>query len=710
MPNNNELLINEVDESFDAEGRGENTKKLRKSGEWQLRKKAALALWPYVEKIYRDRIPGGEDDAMFPERAWSILSSLNWRTINAKSWGGGRYMYDAAAIWIADRIYEAGTMEACAALISQLDAGKVSEENFELEDSAHASRVKNGIAYIIKHRNDDCSGNRNDQDENVVDRLTMSGKNRQNVRSRRMFEALLELIPEDVLKKATDRYIEELVAVSVELLDATEAKIMEIERVTQDSNDRLDRLRAREEKTPDSMYNIQRCKDPKEALALINSNIEKSKQTIFPGTFLHPSKFEPKDSVLNIMSSSSNKFSELFNDLRWFVTSYGSRQNGYVDFPDDKDMPDIQAAGHSCSDPYMIQFMTLYLTDRGDVLPYSSEGVILQLASSLQLPWVYGTYESDKLDGTTKLNSENWIPKEMMTGIYDGQMDNRYLNSYILEDDDGDEYETKSYANLAQVICFLSGRVPPRDNKILEESCEAIKTISINPGDEDDVKRALSIAGILKQRNSVIEELQMFQNLAEKEKQSIPKKNAELAAKLSEQSELIARQKRQISDLKRASHFSEQQLSDAIEERDESNKAVERYRRELAEMRDTMFHMIADSESNHQTEEQEPTDIKLPYKVKRKTLVFGGNDAYVKRVKDHLSGNVRFFSHTTLPNEDAIRNAEVVWIQVWSISHSDYYKIISSAENHPEVEVHILPTHGIVNSAVNIAKLDAELS
>lgn len=704
----NEALTREIEESFTFEGKFESTKKLRKTGEWNLRKKAALELWEHVERDYRERVAGtSESDFMFPERAWAVLSSLNRRSINSIVSSKPENIYDAVSLWIADRIYEAGAMEKCVELILRLDAEKVAEENFELEDSVHISRIKNGIAYILKHRNDDCAGDRKDRDENLVDRLTMSGKHKQNVPSRKLFEELIALIPAKVLEEAEHAYVKELKEVSLELLDSSGERLVEIGDVTREGQERIDYLDSLEDAIPTSYRNITKCKDKKKAIALINTSLEKSRLALVPSTFTTPTVF---DRVRNVLATYSGKFEDILNELRWFVTTYGVRQNGYAGDEADgfDEIPLFTAQGHRCRDPYMTQFMALYLTDRGNILPYSSEGVILQLASSLQLPWVYGTYSSEKADGFLKPATGNSITKDMLTGIYDGQMENDYLNSYIVEEEDGEEYESKSYANLAQMICFLSGRIPPRDNKILEESSEAIKTIEYDPKDVNDVMRALSIAGVLKQRNSVMEETQMFEEAAVKEKHVIPEKNAALASKISEQNDMISRQKRQIDDFKRNAHASERQLANVTKERDELAKAAEKSRRELAEIREAMFNMVADFEANHSQEEEAPQGIKLPYKVKRKTLVFGGNDAYVKRIKEHLTGNIRFFPHTTLPNETAIKNSEVVWIQVWSISHSDYYKIISSAENHPEIEVHILPTHGIVNSAANIAKADAD--
>ncbi len=70
--------------------------------------------------------------------------------------------------------------------------------------------------------------------------------------------------------------------------------------------------------------------------------------------------------------------------------------------------------------------------------------------------------------------------------------------------------------------------------------------------------------------------------------------------------------------------------------------------------------------------------MELPWQVRRRTVVFGGHDSWSKAVRPLLPG-ARFYNREILPDLNAIRGAEVVWLQVNALSHKYYYRIIDAA-------------------------------
>ena len=73
--------------------------------------------------------------------------------------------------------------------------------------------------------------------------------------------------------------------------------------------------------------------------------------------------------------------------------------------------------------------------------------------------------------------------------------------------------------------------------------------------------------------------------------------------------------------------------------------------------------------------------MELPWQVRRRTVVFGGHDSWRKAVRPLLTG-ARFYNREALPDLDAIRGADVVWIQPNALSHKYYYRIIDAARKN----------------------------
>ena len=108
------------------------------------------------------------------------------------------------------------------------------------------------------------------------------------------------------------------------------------------------------------------------------------------------------------------------------------------------------------------------------------------------------------------------------------------------------------------------------------------------------------------------------------------------------------------------------------EQKDESKQA------ELAQLRETLYSLRAEE---GEAEESRGPLADLPWQAKRRTVVFGGHDSWRKAIKPLLPG-VRFYDRENLPDLNAIRGADVVWIQPNALSHKYYYRIIDAARKN----------------------------
>ena len=102
-------------------------------------------------------------------------------------------------------------------------------------------------------------------------------------------------------------------------------------------------------------------------------------------------------------------------------------------------------------------------------------------------------------------------------------------------------------------------------------------------------------------------------------------------------------------------------------------KSLRMEHRELADLRSLVFNR--DSEEREKLEKPEKA-YAYPYVTKKRTVVFGGHDSFLKVIRPMLP-EVRFVDAGSLAfSPDIIRNAEVVWIQNNCISHSQFWNIV----------------------------------
>lgn len=128
----------------------------------------------------------------------------------------------------------------------------------------------------------------------------------------------------------------------------------------------------------------------------------------------------------------------------------------------------------------------------------------------------------------------------------------------------------------------------------------------------------------------------------------------------------------------------------------EQNSEVDRA--ELAQLRENLYWLRAG-------EDPEAVDngplVELPWQVRQRTLVFGGHDSWRKAVKPLLPG-ARFYDREILPDLNAIRSADVVWLQVNAMSHKYYYRIIDTARKH-NIPVRYFGSAGARKCAMQLA-------
>lgn len=128
--------------------------------------------------------------------------------------------------------------------------------------------------------------------------------------------------------------------------------------------------------------------------------------------------------------------------------------------------------------------------------------------------------------------------------------------------------------------------------------------------------------------------------------------------------------RRQIKNLRQA-------LSEAHRDADAERAKTERElktlrmeHRELADLRELVFNR------ENKVHEAPAKEISYPYETRKRTVVFGGHDTFLKAIRPLLP-TVKFVDTQIYSfNPEIVRNADVVWIQNNCISHSQYGNIV----------------------------------
>lgn len=116
----------------------------------------------------------------------------------------------AAAIWILDAIRANQKMDEALTLLPK-DKDKLDSVRLpKCVSPCYSEAVLRSMVYTILHRNEDCVGLiKSPKDPArvfVTDGYTIAGKQHQDVPSRRVFEGILALLPEDMVDNAVNTF------------------------------------------------------------------------------------------------------------------------------------------------------------------------------------------------------------------------------------------------------------------------------------------------------------------------------------------------------------------------------------------------------------------------------------------------------------------------------------------------------------------------
>ena len=353
--------------------------------------------------------------------------------------------------------------------------------------------------------------------------------------------------------------------------------------------------------------------------------------------------------------------------------------------------------GFSVENPYEICFASNYLVIRQDKAAWSvKSGIAVASAAGRMLPWYVSDKEwnEDLLEPIPFDLKNNWLEqsdsaadlqrmyalgkdgKNMAQHVYRLCRGMMPVGFHPFEDErkrmkaEGRE-DADQIADQAEILFLSSFMATPdsfRDGLWWEE-----ENGSSSPDEQKELKEQAETA-----TSPVI-----IREMEDAQEQPVVKEPEPIEQSTESQDnnteELLEKAKKEIKNLKSVLAGVSRE-ADADRARAEHElKTLRMEHRELADLRTLLFNREAESPERLEKVEKK---ISYPYETRKRTVVFGGHDSFLRAFKPLLP-DVKYIETEKYGfAPEIIRNADVVWIQTNCISHSQYSNITKLARQH----------------------------
>ena len=571
----------------------------------------------------------------------------------------------AASIWILDHI-EVGNVFP---YLPKEDEALDDYFNLDVWDPQYSDELLASVQYVLANRNGEPEITKSGHEKVLTDAPTAANQHHIETPERKAFDGIISMIPqkdidhavkafEELLWKWVDKFFAGLFPLQRELdglLQDYEDKRIQYNEVCDqiaDTVDELDRYR--------KTRNASAKKKPVIAPAIPKVQVqlpsfETPSLSRIPGALLSRdgeldritarlfSKFEE----LERMDADSDDVLYKVEEATDAVMKYVLNSMRGINF----ERPELEPL--PIKDAYEMCFALLYLIDSGSDLPWIyGAGVGLMQEVTENLPW--GIVEYNEEDDAF-WNDFKYKGKKARIPDWN---ERKYQRK--------DDHFARS---MSQILYEETGCIMPRNMHLYDRRTKALSKYGLS---EEEMVYMFSImtamAHARRQRvaQNLDEEFDVDEDVAETEEETAEDNTAAY--------------REEIKRLRSALHDAEKTARDARKALDESRAQALIEHRELADLRELVFHQDEDDLAS----EDEPSkdESAFPYTVQRDTLVFGGHESWTKAIKKLLAGNIRFVSKDYVFDTSIIRHVDVVWIQPNALSHKQYYRIVDTARQY----------------------------
>ena len=546
----------------------------------------------------------------------------------------------ASAIWILDQLKVQGDLEKIYPYLPAVDEDDVfiNVHHPQYDDELICALIK-----LIYFRNEESYG--------TVDwHLSVLSSSKGTSEPRKAYEAVISLIDPNAINKAKEEY---------------ERKVWEFYRLAFSS---AIKMQDEEERIEEEIASLQKTLMRPSPMLLRNPN----------------SLFETNDPTTEKIQKLNYRL-ERFQNTAWY-TEIGlsdSREKIARRFRDvigEKMVEDLN--GFSVDDPFVAAFALHILFDEDSLLPWLYYGSICVTYTLVdQLPFYNRFAEKGKPQLLNKAN--NILYTHRFKGIrWDDATDCL-----------GEPVERTFGKNLSQILYHSSQTLYPRVADEMPELEKFFEDLSLE--NENEKQLYALLIHLLGSTNKDQESLQAYRLSREIEKMA--EENAAVeSVDTTDLEEAVTVLQGRVKALSQALYEETCLKKNAIFENNQLVCENERLIRELADLRELVF--MQQSDEPVETEVKE--EIKFPVETTGRIVSFGGHPNWISEMKKLLP-NVTFYSPDVVPNKDAIRNAEQVWVQTQCISHSAFYRIESALGE--KTQMRFFPNQNVRNCAEKMA-------
>lgn len=616
---------------------------------------------------------------------WGYVNALP--TVNYDLLDGSGHLMLGAVVWMLDQYKASGRLEEVIGLLPPSDSidQDLADWMPELWDASYSSDLLTMLRQILIQRNRDCEPPVKESGVSVrafMDAHTLAGTHHQEVPSRRLFEELLSLLPENAVNEAKGRYISAFWEWTERFFRTRLVYAVKEEELEQ-KVDRLDRQIKAAEQELNAKKNLLQA-HRKKPLFMPSSHdplgLMKTKHDDWNADF------QRLDTLYVEFNRRVRQQEELGDEMGQALLHLGQYVSKGAEAMKTNGMPPelfpIWTDFH-IDDPYALCFGFLALLDEGSDLPwlyYPSVGLMSCVAAAL--PWCHLDYEKDEEEKEKAVS-----PLETLDAVT--------LNHLQYADEDDDL--PPEPRNLSQVVYRLSGILLPRRFDCLAGNKEELEQLGVTEEREQTLLlTAMSLLTEVKNRADLPVAVAEIEELEETEEVE-PTEDIEALR------ERISLLKKENERLKSTAYEASRSLRDARKQAEEREKAHELERQELADLRELVFTL---QERHEEPEEAADETITFPCATSHRIVSFGGHDSWAREIRKKLP-NVRFVDRDQLPNSETIRRADFIFIQSNSLSHAYFYRIIEEARRY-SVPVRYFSYASAVKCAEQLVKADKE--
>ena len=413
--------------------------------------------------------------------------------------------------------------------------------------------------------------------------------------------------------------------------------------------------------------------------------------------------------LLTALEDATERASETTSKFDFDFHQYFFNPEKLHEMFNDEDMEEM-FLNFQVGDHMAMCFALIYLIDHGDDYPWLfRSGCCVMNECLFGLPWSIGKKEKgleeeryyDIRFKKFEFTPEGWLDKQLNDVDFISRRNNDRdivqmfytLTGCVIPYGMPNPFDTKEYFKGLGLSPYESGFVSgaayslymaSKQARLPEEIDKSIESDDTEESgtEEIDGKEARKEAAIADLNDKVSE---------------LNKTREELQAEL-------LRAKREIKCLKRAAAEDRKLHAAEVEQKDRELNKARLEHRELIDLREMMF-SLHNKDTAESSETQKEGGIKLPYETKKRVVIFGGHETFLKQMKRYLPAAKFVDIDNVSFNPDIVRNADVIWIQNNRISHSQFWNVLKEARNY-NVQVRYFAFASAEKSAMQVVEDD----